>query len=377
MIKSQELMYYILSKDCTHCVNPERYEFTRESEVQSLLEKNPQIILDLLDIQTGDLNDILICREFPCESGNIDLLLVTSNCEIVIIETKLFKNPESKRVVVAQVIDYLKDISRMSTGKFVTTLKQRSKSNFKLLEGSEDFLFNLTNTLSGGVFKVLILGDKINQNLLRMTAAIQSAPHLGFSITLATLDQAIHDGRIILCPTIVAQTSEIERAIITLDINIAEGLKDKIITTTYSKMSSPEDETKNNKSKLTWEQYLNSVNPASFAEIINDFKDHWISDLSGKYTMGVVGFSLTSDNFTSQFIYNNYLHLVSKRMIEKAGIPSAYFQEYKQSLREIPQIYDTHVIGEKVKVAFSELSEKDFQKILNAGLELARKIHEQ
>ncbi len=46
-------------------------------------------------------------REFRVEVGQIDVLLLSSQGRVAVVETKLATNPELRRRVLAQVLDYL------------------------------------------------------------------------------------------------------------------------------------------------------------------------------------------------------------------------------------------------------------------------------
>ena len=78
---------------------------------QGLLAKNPQIILSIPSLELPPSNSALIIREFCTSRGPIDILIITENADILLIETKLYRNPESHRTVVAQAIDYVKAFS--------------------------------------------------------------------------------------------------------------------------------------------------------------------------------------------------------------------------------------------------------------------------
>ncbi len=53
-----------------------------------------------------------ICIEMPVPSGFVDNLMITPSGGLVVVETKLWRNPEARREVVGQVLDYAKDLSR-------------------------------------------------------------------------------------------------------------------------------------------------------------------------------------------------------------------------------------------------------------------------
>jgi len=89
-----------------------------ESSLQGLVAGNPFIITDLSELELTDSEILLVCREYPTPRGNIDILIVTKDADIVIIETKLIRNPESTRSVVAQAIDYVKAFSNETIDLF-------------------------------------------------------------------------------------------------------------------------------------------------------------------------------------------------------------------------------------------------------------------
>ncbi len=77
-----------------------------ESELQQLVDRFPQC-LPLDEIEPGiSENFVSICMELPTEHGPIDNLLMTPAGDIALVETKLWRNPEARREVVAQALDY-------------------------------------------------------------------------------------------------------------------------------------------------------------------------------------------------------------------------------------------------------------------------------
>lgn len=64
---------------------------------------------------------ICIGREVAVGSGEntgyIDNLYITPSGMIVIVETKLFRNQEARRTVIAQIIDYAKEVQKWDAEK--------------------------------------------------------------------------------------------------------------------------------------------------------------------------------------------------------------------------------------------------------------------
>lgn len=55
-----------------------------------------------------------VCKEFSTAAGWIDALYVTPTGRLVILEAKLWRNPEARRKVVGQILDYAKELSTWS-----------------------------------------------------------------------------------------------------------------------------------------------------------------------------------------------------------------------------------------------------------------------
>ncbi len=55
-----------------------------------------------------------IGREVPTIAGSIDNLFISRAGYLVTVETKLWRNPEAKREVVAQLIDYVTALSQLT-----------------------------------------------------------------------------------------------------------------------------------------------------------------------------------------------------------------------------------------------------------------------
>jgi len=79
----------------------------QETWLQELLDNHPTILpLDLIDDRFS--NHVSIGREI----ANIDNLFINSKGLITIVETKLWRNSEAHRTVVAQILDYAKTLSK-------------------------------------------------------------------------------------------------------------------------------------------------------------------------------------------------------------------------------------------------------------------------
>ena len=91
-------MAIIVSKGGKGAKKIEKSDFEVEDYLQQYVYDNPESI-PLTDIKEG-VRLLVLAREFPTQSGPIDVLGVDRDGEIYCIETKLYKNPD-KRLVVA------------------------------------------------------------------------------------------------------------------------------------------------------------------------------------------------------------------------------------------------------------------------------------
>ena len=96
-------MPIIMLKQGTETVRLQAKPFEKEDELQQYVARHPEC-LPVDEIEEG-LQLLVLTREFPVGSGYIDVLAVDGNGVPYVIETKLCKNPDKRRVV-AQALDY-------------------------------------------------------------------------------------------------------------------------------------------------------------------------------------------------------------------------------------------------------------------------------
>ncbi len=82
----------------------------KEADLQALLFAHPTLI------PVGDIEPIFdrlhpLARELRVGSGFIDLVFMNDEGYLTLVETKLWRNPEARRTVVAQLIDYASHVS--------------------------------------------------------------------------------------------------------------------------------------------------------------------------------------------------------------------------------------------------------------------------
>lgn len=296
----------------------------KEDFLQQLLFHEPSL-LPIGDIYPDFSRLIPIMREFPVKSGYIDILYVTPNGNICVVETKLWRNPEAHRTVVAQVIDYASELATLSFQEFCeASTKQRGEgaidSFFKTLrkEGinvnSVELQANIQQALSTGRFLLLIIGDKIYPQVTLITDAIQSAPHLEFSIALAELRFYELNSGYLVVPNIVGRTNEVTRAVVKIRY---EQSKPEIDVTAF------EEEAKSVRGKTNRREFLSQM-PEGFADIFLPILTDW-EKRGHTISWGTVG-------FTVRTLHNNRL----KTLLEIAPYYSCIYSEKFEKSRRLP-----------------------------------------
>ncbi|UXX79487.1 DUF4268 domain-containing protein [Reichenbachiella carrageenanivorans] len=203
-----------------------------ELSIQTLIFEEPDC-LPISDIDESYNPVIPVCTELNTPVGPLDVLLVSPNGEITIVETKLWRNPEARRKVVAQVLDYAKELSNWSyedlqreinrkLGTKGNTLYELAKSKDPNLTPSEpDFIDSVSRNLSRGKFLLLIAGDGVREGAKGIAEFLSNAGHLNFTFAMVELSifKAKGLGTLILPKTLV-KTIELSK----LTVEIPKGL---------------------------------------------------------------------------------------------------------------------------------------------------------
>lgn len=115
--------------------------------------------------------------EYNFGAGPVDVLLLSSRGRIAIVETKLSHNPQKRREVVAQILDY------------ALALQETSEDDLPELPESDDApdWADLQECLTQGNFLLIVAGDALDPRALRLSQAMLAA-HLTTGWDLAMID---------------------------------------------------------------------------------------------------------------------------------------------------------------------------------------------
>ena len=84
-----------------------------EATLQELLFDHPES-LPIAAIDPAYADSVPVCRELSVPAGSIDALYVNALGRLTLCEFKLWRNPQARREVIGQILDYAKDLASWS-----------------------------------------------------------------------------------------------------------------------------------------------------------------------------------------------------------------------------------------------------------------------
>ena len=126
-------------------------------------------------------------KEFQTAVGPIDVLLVSSQGRVAVVETKLASNPELRRRVLAQVLDYLAHLP----AEFGDSMpKVPEDENGEPVADADD----IREAVSQGDVLVIIASDEVDPRVAKLSRTLLS-DHLVKQWDLALVDLALYRPR--------------------------------------------------------------------------------------------------------------------------------------------------------------------------------------
>ena len=193
-----------------------------EAWLQNTLFENPQCLpVREIDPHIGTL--IPICTEIETGAGPADILYVTPTGQIVLVETKLWRNPEARRVVVAQILDYAKQLTTWTYEDLAreSAIATKKGSGYLLAclqnHGVEEatFVDGINRSLKTGDFLLLIVGDGIQSGAESLVGFIERYGNLHFGLGLIEVAAyRLPNNELLLQPRILAKTEVLKRMVL-------------------------------------------------------------------------------------------------------------------------------------------------------------------
>lgn len=198
----------------------------REAFIQNLVHDHPNLV-PMAEIEPAFSPLMAVCKELPTPAGYLDNLWITPWGGLVLGEAKLVRNPQARREVVAQALDYARAVADWSFDDLEAAvriaLRQPDFALWSLVKAESDleedqFVDAVERRLRSGRLLLLIIGDGIQEGIEALTAHLQL--HAGLHVGLALLDLSLWrnvDGGLIVVPRVPMRTVLIERGVVQVE----------------------------------------------------------------------------------------------------------------------------------------------------------------
>lgn len=195
-----------------------------EGWLQEQLFRHPGAI-PLKEIAPNVGDPIPICKELNTVAGPADILYVTTSGQVVLVETKLWRNPEARRTVVAQILDYAKELTAWTyeelsrevaraTGKGPGHLLDAVRAHAPDLDESQ-FVDGINHSLRTGDIVLLIVGDGIRTGAQALVGFLESYGSLRFTFGLVEVAAyELGPTELLLQPRVLAKTEIVRRIVV-------------------------------------------------------------------------------------------------------------------------------------------------------------------
>lgn len=195
-----------------------------EATLQDLLFRCPEA-LPIATIDRAYAGAVSVCKELSLPAGYADALYVNQLGRLTLTEFKLWRNPQARREVIGQILDYAKDLASWSyedlqrqvslaLGKSGNVLYQLVRQQSPDLDEAE-FVDNVTRHLRRGEFLLLIIGDGIQEDAANIVDFVQG--HSGLHFNLAMVEAALYRDAangLIVQPRVLARTEIVQRFVV-------------------------------------------------------------------------------------------------------------------------------------------------------------------
>jgi len=189
-----------------------------EIDLQKLFVKSPE----LLPVEDLGVSFVVGIPELSIGAGAADILAISASGDIAIIECKRGDNPEVKREVIGQILEYAAYLWKMGYDELDSRVRNTNWGSFvkdeylKEIEGSslvelvrrkakedfeeETFRSRVRDSLEKGRFTLVIVVDEINEELKRTIQYFNECVSSEYSLYAFEVLRFVHDNMEILIP---------------------------------------------------------------------------------------------------------------------------------------------------------------------------------
>lgn len=191
-----------------------------EDALQTLLSRYPQLLPG--SQMAPDSDDppqfFLLRREMPVGSWSLDHLYVDQHSVLTLVETKLIQNPESRREVIGQIVEYAANAAeRWGNGKARQYAMEYHASRGNNLDESleaffgtsfedEAFWEQVESNLQSGNIRLVIASDKLRPEVIKMIEYLNGEMSNADVLGLELRCYGSGDKEYVMAPRVVGQS---------------------------------------------------------------------------------------------------------------------------------------------------------------------------
>jgi hypothetical protein len=199
-----------------------------EEWLQRLLFKHPEC-LPIAEIDDSFSGLIPLCMEMDTPAGPIDAVFVTPGGRLALLETKLWRNPEARREVVGQILDYAKELTNWDYSRLDTKVRQARKRAGEQFPGVAEWVAQVdplsvahrfqdavSKSLGRGDYLLLVAGDGIREGVGAIAQYLDrnSSLHFTFGLVECAVYESPEDGSFYVQPRVLAQSTNLVRTVV-------------------------------------------------------------------------------------------------------------------------------------------------------------------
>lgn len=186
----------IVVKDSSGSVPLSVVEFDSEQELENLIAEHPELLADDGDADEAQAPALFfVAKQLRLPgAGKLDLLFVTNDGLLVVVEVKLAKNNEARREVVAQAIDYVSALTSLTIDELDERVNGRLRDALQKTAGVDlDSLWRRASAkLRDRKVRLVVALDDAEPGLERMFWFLEGSSRL--DVQLLTVQKYKRDG---------------------------------------------------------------------------------------------------------------------------------------------------------------------------------------
>lgn len=339
---------------------PEIERIPSEKWLQDFLPLCPDV-LPVADIDSNYADLTYVCNEASIKTskkgtGHVDVIFISKSGRLVLVETKLHRNPESCREVLGQILDYAANI-RASDWDYSTLndlygkndLYSDMQKKFKDLPDEDTFIQNVNRYIKQAEFLMMIVGDTIRPTVENIAVFVNSPIDMKYKLTLCEIKTYKMGDKYLVIPQLTTDTIHIERAVITIQNN-------NIVCSTKNQLE--ESHTKQSADYITEEKFVSdfvsknsNISETAVYDFLNALRDagYVVSTRTKHVTIGIL-------NVISLFeISENRMWFTPSRINSwlKGTNKSAKFQYFMEAMK--PYVTTNHKALDKFYIVNSNV----------------------